>query len=63
MEIKINGMSCKHCAAKVENALKDLGLKKVKVDLESNQASFKENHKVTEAMIKEAVQSAGYEVA
>lgn len=63
MEIKINGMNCKHCAAKVENALKDLGLKKVKVDLESNKASFKENDKVTEAMIKEAVQSVGYEVA
>lgn len=62
MEIKVSGMSCKHCAAKVENALKDLGLKKVKVDLEKATASFKEDSKVTNEMIKEAVSQVGYEV-
>ena len=33
MTIKIEGMSCKHCVKRVENALKENGAKKIKVEI------------------------------
>ena len=39
--ISIEGMSCKHCASKVEKALKEMKKKKkVKVDLENDNLVF-----------------------
>ena len=37
-EFEVNGMSCAHCVAKVEKALKPLG-KEVHVDLENRSAT------------------------
>lgn len=47
MEVKIEGMHCKHCVKRVENALKDNGAKKIKVEIGS--ASF-ENLEIEKAI-------------
>lgn len=60
MEIKVEGMNCKHCKAKVENSLKELGLKKVDANIETGTVSFKENKKVSLDEIKETIQELGY---
>ena len=59
--IKIEGMSCGHCKAAVEKALKAVaGVENAGVDLEKKQAVVTGNA-VMEAM-REAVEDAGYEV-
>lgn len=60
--ISVKGMSCMHCKSRVEVVLKSLGLKKIKVDIATGIVTYKENKKVTKEMIKEAIESAGYEV-
>ena len=58
---KIEGMSCGHCKAAVEKALKAVaGVETAVVDLEKKQAVVTGNA-VMEAM-REAVEDAGYEV-
>jgi len=62
--IKISGMSCSHCQAAVERALKELpGMRKVYVSLDEGQAvlTYEENELSMEA-IKNAIEDAGYEV-
>ena len=59
--IKIEGMSCGHCKAAVEKALKAVaGVETAVVDLEKKQAVVTGNAAM-EAM-REAVEDAGYEV-
>jgi len=59
--IKIEGMSCGHCKAAVEKALKAVaGVETAVVDLEKKQAVVSGNAAM-EAM-REAVEDAGYEV-
>ena len=59
--IKIEGMSCGHCKAAVEKALKaGAGVETAVVDLEKKQAVVTGNAAM-EAM-REAVEDAGYEV-
>lgn len=59
--IKIEGMSCGHCKAAVEKALKAVpGVETAAVDLEKKQAVVTGNAAM-EAM-REAVEDAGYEV-
>lgn len=60
--ISIEGMTCGHCVAHVEKALKSLpGAEGVKVDLKKNQAEVKAISADDEA-IKAAVADAGYAV-
>ena len=60
-EIKIDGMHCEHCAAKVESALTSLdGVKKVKVKLEKGIAKL--DGDVTDEAVKTAVSEAGFTV-
>ena len=59
--IKIEGMSCGHCKAAVEKALKAVaGVETAVVDLEKKQAVVTGN--VAMAAMREAVEDAGYEV-
>lgn len=61
--IKIKGMSCQHCVMAVTKALGALdGIKDVKVDLKSGQASYDETKPVDAKVIADAVKKAGYEV-
>ncbi len=59
--IKIEGMSCGHCKAAVEKALKAVaGVETAVVDLEKKQAVVSGNAAM--AAMREAVEDAGYEV-
>ena len=61
--IKIEGMACGHCTARVEKALKEIeGVTEVAVSLEEKNAVVKANDNVTEEVLKKAVIDAGYEV-
>lgn len=58
----ITGMSCKHCVAKVEEAVKELpGIDKVKINLKKSNGVVKfDESQVSEAEIAAKVTAAGY---
>lgn len=61
--VKVKGMSCQHCVKRVTEALQALpGVKKVKVDLDQERATFDKPEKVTMSQVQQAIKSAGYEV-
>ena len=62
-QITVTGMSCGHCASAVSNALKDLGLSNVTVNLVGGIAAFDATESVTEEQVRGAVSEAGFEVA
>ena len=57
--VKVNGMSCGHCSARVEKAVTALGAQ-CKVDLTAGTAAVEGS--VTEEAVKKAIEDAGYEV-
>jgi copper chaperone len=62
--IKITGMTCNHCVMAVTKTLSGIdGVKNVKVDLKSGEATFDEAKPVDMKVVKERIQKAGYEVA
>ena len=58
--IKIDGMHCSHCTARVEDALKALGLT-VSVSLESGTATV-EGANIPDATLRETVEDLGFDV-
>jgi Cu+-exporting ATPase len=61
--IKIEGMACGHCTARVEKALQETaGVTAVTVSLEEKQAVVTAEEGVTDDALKQAVTDAGYEV-
>lgn len=61
--ITIEGMTCQHCVARVEKSLKELdGVVEAKVDLASKTAKLKLWEDVDDALIRTAVDDAGYQV-
>jgi len=59
----IEGMSCGHCVAHVEEALKELdGVKSALVSLEEKTAVIELTHNVDDEKLKEAIDEAGYEI-
>jgi copper chaperone len=61
--IKIKGMSCNHCVMRVTKALQAIeGIRNVKVDLQSGEATFDEAQPVDRKIIAERIRKAGYEV-
>jgi copper chaperone len=62
--IKIEGMSCNHCVARVQNALTSVaGVESAEVNLEKKQAAVKyDSSKADLEKFKEAVKEAGYKV-
>jgi len=61
--ISIEGMSCKHCAMRVENSLKSLDQKaKVKVNLRNNEAEISSKEDISDDKIKQVIEDAGYRV-
>ncbi|MBC1421045.1 CopZ family metallochaperone [Listeria seeligeri] len=65
LTLKIEGMTCGHCEARVEKALAEVdGVTNAKVSLEEGTATVEfETGKVTEDSLIDAVEDAGYEVA
>lgn len=61
--IKIKGMTCGHCSARVEKMLLNVeGITDAVVDLAGENAIIKAEEEVTDEAIREAVDDAGYEV-
>lgn len=59
----IEGMSCNHCAAHVENALKDIaGVHDVHVNLNEKYAVVDADDTIDDKTLKAAVEDAGYDV-
>ncbi len=59
--IKIEGMHCSHCSARVENALRALGLS-VKVDLNTASAAVDGDSIPDERVLRETVEDLGFDV-
>ena len=60
--IKIDNMTCEHCSAKVESALKSLdGVEDVKVSLFRKKATVNGDH-LDDNLLKEAIVNAGFDV-
>ncbi|MBR6007596.1 MAG: HAD-IC family P-type ATPase, partial [Clostridia bacterium] len=62
MKIKIEGMMCQHCQARVQKALDAINGVSAQVDLESGTATVSAPENVTKEMLKKAIEDAGYEV-
>ena len=61
--INIEGLSCMHCAKKVENALKEVkGVKSVKVVLEEKKAEIVLKEDVDDRVLREKIEELGYKV-
>lgn len=60
--IKIKGMSCGHCRARVETALNAMNGVNAKVDLKKKQAVVELKKYIEDSALIEAVTEAGYEV-
>lgn len=61
--ILVEGMKCKHCSKKVENALLQLeGIEKVKIDLEKKEVVMILKEEVPIEKIKSVIEEIGYEV-
>ena len=62
-EVYIDGMSCMHCAAKVEKALASIsGVADAKVDLVNKKAVVKLKKDIDNATLKTTVEDLGYNV-
>lgn len=61
--IRIEGMSCGHCTARVKKALEGLtGVSSAEVDLTTGTATIEAAASVSDAALKEAIDEAGYDV-
>ena len=61
--LRIEGMSCMHCAGAVTKALRAArGVSGVTVDLENKSATVETNSMVTDETLRATVDEAGYEV-
>ncbi len=59
MKILVDNMNCQHCVMNIENALKNVGFKRIKIDLKSKTVSIKmDDHNIEEA--KKAIEDSGY---
>ncbi len=58
----IEGMNCKHCLMRVENALKALDGIKVKVNLKKGTAKVSSKEELSNQVLIDAVKEAGYTV-
>ena len=62
-QIFIEGMTCGHCSARVEKALKAVdGIVDAKVDLANKNATIELSGNVEDGLLKEAIEDAGYDV-
>jgi copper chaperone len=62
-KVFIEGMSCGHCVARVEKALKaEEGVKEVEVDLAGKNAVIESTEELSDKRIKEIIEDVGYDV-
>ena len=64
MKIKVNGMMCEHCEAHVKKALEAIdGIESAVASHDENLVTITASKDIDEAVIKAAVEDAGYEYA
>lgn len=62
-ELKVEGMHCGHCAAKVESAIGELeGVKSVKADPSSGTVQVASSAELDRSLVAEAVARAGFKL-
>lgn len=61
-KILVEGISCVHCVNSVTEALMQIGAKDVVVNLEKKFATAEISDDITDEVIKEAIEEAGYDV-
>jgi copper ion binding protein len=60
---QVQGMTCGHCVSAVSSEISQIpGVSDVSVDLSTGQVTVKANQPVEDAMVRAAVEEAGYEV-
>lgn len=59
--VEIKGMHCQHCVTAVKGALEKLGLQKVEVSLEKNNAVIEDDN-IDTAAVKTAIEDMGFDV-
>jgi formate dehydrogenase gamma subunit len=61
--LKVKGMTCQHCVMAVQKALAYLdGIRKIEVDLAKGEVRFENPKGISEDKIREAIETAGYQV-
>ena len=60
--IRIEGMTCSHCSGRVEMLLNRLDGVSAEVDLDAKTATVDITGDVSDALLKETVENAGYQV-
>ena len=64
MRVKVNGMMCEHCEARVKEVLEAIdGIKDVVASHEENMVTITASKTIDDATIKAAIEEAGYEFA
>ena len=59
--LTVSNMNCAHCAARVEEALKKICVRKVKIDLETKTVTVTASEKIKDYAMINALTVAGYE--
>jgi copper ion binding protein len=60
---QVQGMTCGHCVSAVSSEISQIpGVSDVSVDLSTGQVTVKADQPVEDAMVRAAVEEAGYEV-
>ncbi len=60
--LTISGMSCGHCAARVEKALNKLEGVDAKVDLKKHTAKLEMSREISDEELKQVIDDTGYEL-
>ena len=64
MKLTVNGMMCPHCEARVKKVLEAIdGIEEATASHEENLVTITNSKPVDEAVIKAAIEEAGYEYA
>lgn len=58
----VKGMSCKNCEKHVKDALRKMGLKRIKINLETGEVSFRNKKEIPLEEIEKTIINIGYEV-
>jgi Cu+-exporting ATPase len=62
IELRIEGMSCKHCAKKVENAINEVtGVKKAAVNLNKQKVVVNADDSITAEELIKIIEKTGYQ--
>lgn len=60
--IRIGGMNCAHCAARIERAIGSIGGLTAKVSLEKKETTVTGDGNIDEKAIEQAITDAGYTI-